>query len=500
MNEWYICGSWSKFITWKNVTISYKGAEKISFMEKERYEIVRLIGKGLVGGVYEAKDAVLSDRGVAIRRFFNMEEGTNRSDWEEGFLEVAQQLSGVQHPGIVTVFDVGVDDEGAFVVAQLLEGKTFGERLKDGAINEWDVYVTIEGILDALVIAHEAGFMHGSLDPSSIIRVPRASGGYRNVIVDLGLTRLARLIEGQESSSKLMAQPAIMAPEQFDGSAPTVTSDLYMLGQFAYMCLIGGHPFAGQTMEEAAISHKEQELKRLEEYDNGVSKEFSDWVHSLIQKNPADRPQSAEEALKSLPKLNKPIDENIQITSPMTNGLTTSVVQVTPTSHQSGAQQLQTVGIAATVPTSQEAGEKQEQLEPVAEVKKSNKTALIAICSTLCLLFVGLLVLIVMKVNSSNDEVVDNKKSDALKDLSYSTTMTNVAFSGKFISNKSLFKGKKFSRVKKIRIGSNVLDYILMNGRVVDDYRIRNIESNKYFSNVELNKQLCMLNRVLIVG
>ncbi len=276
-------------------------------MEQDRYKIIKLLGKGRTGGVYEAEDTLLGRR-VALRRFFDLNGEDTYSDWEDSFIAIAQNLCALQHPSIATVFDAGVDDDGAYIVSQLLDGQSIDERLEEGSVNEWDVYQTTENILDALAMAHDSGFIHGAFNPTSIIRVPRASGGYRNYIVDLGLSRLAPLIQGDSSYLALMAEPTMMAPEQFDGSPATVQSDLYMVGQFAYICLVGGHPFSGKNMEEALEAHENEELMPLHEYPEGVSREFSDWIHSLIKINPENRPATIAAALESMPKLEKPID------------------------------------------------------------------------------------------------------------------------------------------------------------------------------------------------
>ncbi len=278
-------------------------------MEQERYEIVKLLGKGRTGGVYEAEDTVLGRR-VAMRRFYDTEGDSDHTGWEDQFVEIATSLCAIQHPGIATVYDAGVDDDGAYIISQLLSGEPLSDRLQQGPINEWDVYQMTEGILDAMSVAHEAGFIHGAFNPSSIMRVPRASGGYRNLIVDMGLNRLAPLIQGADSSFALMAEPTMMAPEQFDGTPATVQSDLYMVGQFTYICLIGGHPFGGKSLDEAEEAHRSEQLRPLYKYDSGVSRELSDWVDKLIEKDPAKRPQTVREAMECMPRLKKPGDYN----------------------------------------------------------------------------------------------------------------------------------------------------------------------------------------------
>ena len=225
-------------------------------MLEERYEIIKLLGKGRTGGVYEAEDTRLK-RKVAMRRFFSQCEQTSVSDYKDDFVSISQNLSALQHPNLLRVYDAGVDADGAFIISQLMKGDTLHNRLKENPLSAWDVYDVANQMLDALSTAHHAGFVHGAITPGSILMSPRARGGHLYVILDMGLCRLAPLIQGEDSVLSMMADPAILAPELFDGSQADARADLYMLGHILYMCLAGGHPFAGESLEKCRDLHKE---------------------------------------------------------------------------------------------------------------------------------------------------------------------------------------------------------------------------------------------------
>lgn len=274
-------------------------------MDSERYEISQLIGKGRTGGVYSAEDTVLS-RKVAIRRFFSAGGETDASKWTAEFTNISQNLCNLQHPNLLTIFDAGVDEDGAFMVSQLIDGKPLVERLQDRALDEWEANDLANQLLDAFATAHVAGFTHGALTAGSLLMVPRARGGHRYIILDLGLSRLAPLIQGQDSAYAMLADPALMAPELFQGESATERSDCYMLGQLIYLCLANGHPFAGQDIATAAQSHIESNLPPLNEYRPDISMDFIHWLNSLLETDPSKRPATAAAALATLPQPQRP--------------------------------------------------------------------------------------------------------------------------------------------------------------------------------------------------
>ncbi len=274
-------------------------------MSEERYEIIKLLGKGRTGGVYEAEDTRLG-RKVAMRRFFTLTEVTDVTEYKKDFIEISHSLSALQHPNLLRVYDAGVDDDGAFIVSQLLQGDTLHNRLKEGPLPTWDVWDMGHQMLDALSTAHSEGFIHGAITPGSILMTPRARGGYLYVILDMGLCKLAPLIQEKDSVLSMMADPAILAPELFDESVADEKSDLYMLGNIIYMCLAGGHPFANKSIEECGELHK-RGLPPVTDYaSDDVPEDFIAWMDQLCQIDPNDRPASVVEALQTMPKVQKP--------------------------------------------------------------------------------------------------------------------------------------------------------------------------------------------------
>lgn len=280
-------------------------------MAEARYEIKKLLGKGRTGGVYEAEDLNLQ-RKVAMRRFFDQGNKVDFSDHKEKFIEVAQSLSNLQHPNIIKVFDAGIDEDGAYVVSQLLEGDSLHEEIKKGAMDVPVVVNIARQLLDGFIAAHDQEYFHGALTPDSIFMTASTRGGFRYIITDLGLARLAPLIQGEGTLLAFMADPAILAPELFDGGESSAQSDLYMLGNILYMSLAGGHPFGGLDNDEAKVKH-EAGLSSIDKYNKDMPQSLVAWLNKMTAPAPADRPASALEALDELNAIQSgPIKVNSQ--------------------------------------------------------------------------------------------------------------------------------------------------------------------------------------------
>ena len=382
-------------------------------MKEERYEIIKLLGKGRTGGVYEAEDSNLG-RKVALRRFFAQGNHIEVDAYKEDFEKVAQSLSALQHPNLLRVYDAGVDGDGAYIISQLLKGETLHDKItNEGAMPAWEVCDMAQQMLDALSTAHQEGYVHGAITPGSILLSPRARGGFLYVILDMGLSRLAPLIQGKDSILAIMADPAILAPELFDGGLASERGDLYMLGQILYMSLAGGHPFGGVSAKVAQGMHQVG-LPPLQQFAEDVPEDFQIWIEKLVQFNPDNRPESAVEALNSIPKVPRPA-RNPATPATVVHSTT---AQLTPetTQHQipaaanPGLDPRITTGVIAVSPNPATAGVGLLRLP--AEKKTSKK--LIFIGLTILALIVAITITVISYKN--NAAKIESKRKETTND------------------------------------------------------------------------------------
>ena len=266
----------------------------------DRYEIIKLIGKDPAGGVYLAEDSMLG-RKVMFRHIDTEPDDDRPKSWAKEMSSYAGKLCTFQHPNIVTIYDAPVDEDGVSMVTQYVEGETLAERLQVGPLMEIAVHRMASDLLDALHAAHDAGVYHGALHTGSIIRLPRASGGHRYIILDIGLNTLATMVKGRDVH---IADPVLLAPElHSEDSEPDESADLFMVGQLCYTAMAGGHPFSGKSAEDAAEAHLAGELPPLREYAPDMQEDFEAWVMKMSCGDRAGRPASIKEATDELNKI-----------------------------------------------------------------------------------------------------------------------------------------------------------------------------------------------------
>jgi eukaryotic-like serine/threonine-protein kinase len=221
--------------------------------ELGRYKVVRLIGAGAMGAVYEARQSE-GDKPVAIkvldRRLATVPEARAR------FLLEARVTRRVRHPHIVEVIDGGETGGRLFLVMELLSGENLAERLeRSGALSPEETADILVPVCGAIAAAHRLGITHRDLKPHNIFLVPR-NGSVHPKVLDFGISlspETEPLAIPQRASMKgvvtLFGSPCYLSPEQVVSSRTAgPASDQYALGVIAYECLAGRRPFDGDNL------------------------------------------------------------------------------------------------------------------------------------------------------------------------------------------------------------------------------------------------------------
>lgn len=268
----------------------------------DRYRIDKKLGTGRAGAVFEAFDTELN-RQVAFRRFDTTAENIADADWRDHFFDVVSDLSRISHTNILSVLDAGIDETSPYLVTAHVEGLRLSQVMKrEGQMNIAELYSLTRQCLDALQATEEYGYYHHALSPSSVVAVPKVSGGYHYMLMDLGHSKLIPLVgDGDIRSLTKTLDPALMAPEVYDGTPRGIRSTLYMLGQLIYWVAAGGHPLAGLSLELAHAKHQAGEIPYLRAYRADLPEAFRQWIYWLIQPDPEARPKSVMAAIKKLP-------------------------------------------------------------------------------------------------------------------------------------------------------------------------------------------------------
>jgi hypothetical protein len=269
----------------------------MSDQKEDRYKIINLLSKDAAGGMYLAEDTMLG-RKVVYRHLDANAGEQHSSERAAEMASYAGKLCAFQHPNIITIYDVPIDEGGFSLVTQYVEGDTLAERLTQGPLREIGAYRMAVDLLEALHAAHDAGVFHGALHTGSVKRLARATSGYRCLILDLGLNTLATMVKGEDIH---IADPVLLAPELHgEDVEPDESADLFMLGQLCYTALAGGHPFSGRSDEDCAAAHLAGELPPLTDYVPDLKPDFAAWVMKMCAGNRDDRPGSIDEATEAL--------------------------------------------------------------------------------------------------------------------------------------------------------------------------------------------------------
>ena len=213
------------------------------------YELVRAIGSGGMGIVYEAKHTTLGRR-VAIKVLHAHEAGIPKSNLlAKRFLREGRAAAAVKHAHVVDVFDFGVHEGTPFLVMELLDGETLAQRIeRGGAMRVEEAVELLLPVVSAVAELHAAGIIHRDLKPANILLARDRSGAICPKVGDFGVSRLDDGSAGLTESGVVVGTCAYMSPEQALASKGVVAhSDQYALGAILYECTTGKLPFEGET-------------------------------------------------------------------------------------------------------------------------------------------------------------------------------------------------------------------------------------------------------------
>ena len=260
-----------------------------------RYEILEEVGLGGMATVYKAKDHVLN-RFVAVKVL--RDEFTTDNEFIKRFNTEAQSAASISHPNIVSIYDVGHEEENNlyYIVMELVQGKTLKEIIDvEGNLGwKWAINIAIQ-IASALEIAHKNGIVHRDIKPHNIIIT---EDGIAKV-TDFGIAKAV-------SNSTITAFGTTIgsvhyfSPEQAKGSITDAKSDIYSLGVVIYEMVTGKVPFDADTPVSVALKHMQEEPKEPIQINENLPIAINQIVVKAMQKAPSARYQTATEMLQDL--------------------------------------------------------------------------------------------------------------------------------------------------------------------------------------------------------
>jgi len=254
-----------------------------------KYEIQGVLGRGGMGVVYKAFDPAIH-RQVAIKTITKSAMDPSELQYAIArFRHEAQAVGRLTHPRIAAIYDYGEDMDLAYIVMELVNGRSLYDHLQNKAqFDLAEIGEIVRQLLDGLGYAHAQGVVHRDIKPSNIL----INDDGRIKISDFGIAHIDT--SSLTQIGEIMGSPGYMSPEQFTGDEPDARTDLYAAGVIAYELLTGRKPFVGSNVEimRQVISERPPNPS---EFNPLISAQL-DWAtHKALAKKREDRFQSARE-------------------------------------------------------------------------------------------------------------------------------------------------------------------------------------------------------------
>jgi serine/threonine protein kinase len=256
-----------------------------------------LIGEGAMGRVYKAHQLSL-DRPVALKIL--REEIAENEEIVVGFLKEARAAAGFNHPNLVQAYAVGAKDNICFLAMEYIQGETLAQKLlRQGTIHETELIKIACNVASALSKAwKKKQLIHRDIKPDNIMIDDEGEVK----LMDLGLACAVHELASEDGDS-LKGTPHYMCPEQILGKRMDLRGDLYCLGASMYVMLTGQFLFEGDSAREILMSHVNDKPEPIRALNPALSQGMWYIVEKLLQKDPVDRYQSAEELIDALRQL-----------------------------------------------------------------------------------------------------------------------------------------------------------------------------------------------------
>jgi serine/threonine protein kinase len=258
------------------------------------YRIAKQLGRGGMGTVYLAVQESLQ-REVALKVLAAKLEAD--VEFVRRFQAEARSAAALNHPNIVTVFDVGEDRGTHYLSMEYMDRGNLEERVCKGARIEWrEVLSILHDAASGLVYAESRKIVHRDLKPANLMQ--NHTGVTK--IADLGLATHVEAEEAAGADKKIFGTPHFMSPEQARGERVDSRSDLYSLGATAYRLLTGHTPFEGESSRDILRAHLRDEARSMRDFVPDLPDDVVACVSKLMQKDPAQRFASAADLLRDI--------------------------------------------------------------------------------------------------------------------------------------------------------------------------------------------------------
>lgn len=271
-----------------------------------RYEVVQRIARGGMATVYLAVDRRL-DRDVALKVMHpHLAEGRAGADFVARFRREARAAARLTHPGLVGVYDQGLDGDTSYLTMEYVDGVNLRRYLSErGSLTVGEALGVAEQVLDALGAAHRAGLVHRDVKPENVLM---ATDG-RIKVADFGLARAVTEVTSTTTGT-VFGTVAYLSPELVVRGESDARTDVYAAGVLLYEMLTGAQPFTGETPIQIAFQHVNNDVPAPSDAPDAswLPVEVDELVGALAAREPEDRPADAGAALTLLRRTRAALD------------------------------------------------------------------------------------------------------------------------------------------------------------------------------------------------
>ena len=271
------------------------------------YEVLEELGRGGMGTVYKARDRRLR-RLVALK--FLSESSTDENA-KARFLREGQAASALQHPNIVTIYDIGEEDGAAYIVMEYVEGAPLREMITHHGLAAAKALDLLVQLADALAAAHQAGIVHRDLKPSNVI-VDQAG---RVKILDFGLAKFTAPADSEETQAMPLTRAGsfvgttqYISPEQASGGEVDARSDIFSFAVVAQEMLTGSRPFHGASQWALLHEIAHGKPRRIRDTHPHLPAALDDLIFKMLAKQPRERAGDMREVLARLREIRLTIE------------------------------------------------------------------------------------------------------------------------------------------------------------------------------------------------
>src|SRR6266568_7579174 len=246
-----------------------------------KYRIIELVGEGAMGVVYKARDSVL-ERTVAIKVM--NESIARQDDLRKRFLHEAQAAASLQHPNVVSIFDLGDVDGHLFIAMEFVDGIDLERLLETGQPLSLQAKLDIIiDVLTGLTFAHKRGIIHRDIKPANI----RVTEDGRAKIMDFGVAHLAS--SSMTNTGSFLGTPSYMAAEQITEGKTTPATDIFAVGGVLYQILTQMKPFDAPTLQNLFFKIITEKPRPMSELVPGLPPALDRIVLKAMAKEPSER-------------------------------------------------------------------------------------------------------------------------------------------------------------------------------------------------------------------